>query len=96
MKTEDELVKGIRAGLMGWYDFTPGSSVLCLGKNKEGIADYLRLKGLIVECSQLEEAFAGNSQRGKNGGYDYIISVGDLELTKAPQVFLPVLKSHLL
>ncbi len=95
MKTEDELVKGIRAGLVGWYDFTPGSRVLCLGRNKEDIADYLQFKGLIIECLQMEEVFAGNSQHEKNGGYDYIISVGDLELTKAPQAFLSVLKKML-
>ena len=95
MNTEEELLNGIRAGLVGWYDFTPDSRVLCMGADKEAIAAYLRETGLCVECADIEDVLCESWWQGKDCTYDYIISVGDLERIEVPEKLLVIWKKVL-
>lgn len=95
MNTEEELLRGIRAGLVGWYDFTPDSRVLCMGAHKDAVAGYLRDVGLLVECADIADVLCESWLRGKDCAYDYVISVGDLERTEVPKELLVAWKNVL-
>ncbi len=90
MGAEDELLEGIRAGLVGWYDFVPRSRVLCLGRHREVIAAYLRKVGLQVKSAESSDILRGEWRQENSGRYDVIVSIGDLERTEEPEKLLDV------
>lgn len=94
MGREDALLAGIRAGIVGWYDFVPGSRVLCLGAHRDLIAAYLQESGLRTECAESAEVLEACRQE-RSGRYDYIVSIGDLEQTEAPGKMLDVWREML-
>lgn len=94
MGREDALLAGIRAGIVGWYDFVPGSRVLCLGAHRDLIAAYLQETGLWTECAESADVLEACRQE-RSGRYDYIVSIGDLEQTEAPGKMLDVWREML-
>ena len=84
MQTE-ELVNEIQKGLLRWYDFKKDSVVLYIGKQQEALAEMLTELSLYVVCAGSEQTCDKNWQRDYPDGFDYIISVEDLEKEVAPE-----------
>lgn len=76
---EYELAKG----LLIWYPFSQGNSVLVIGENN-GMADMIREKGAMCTCVSEEES------EKCEGDYDYIIAITGLEKVDQPIHFLKV------
>lgn len=87
----DELIREIRKGLLRWYDFKPGSSVLYVGDEQEPLAEDFRERGLQVVNMTCEKTAAGDGQRT----FDYIVSITDLELSQEPERLLAAWKKLL-
>lgn len=95
MDLDDELVGNIHTGLVGWYDFKHNSRVLCMGKHREIIAAYLREQGLMPECQKGLVSMEPAWREEHKTGFDYIISICDLERERCPGELLAVWRSLL-
>lgn len=87
----DELIREIRKGLLRWYDFKPGSSVLYIGDEQEPLAEDFRERGLQVVNMTCAETVAGDDQ----STFDYIVSITDLERSQEPERILAAWKKLL-
>lgn len=83
---ERELTKG----LLSWYPFSEGASVLYLGDKDEGLAELLRDKGLELHIRGLDI-----SEKESLSSYDYIIIPYELERLKKTEELLSVVRSLL-
>ncbi|MCH5281302.1 MAG: adenylyltransferase/cytidyltransferase family protein [Lachnospiraceae bacterium] len=88
MKQAEELVKEIPKGLLSWYDFKPGSTILYVGEKEDAYAGVLAEKQLNLTCAPL-------SQISKKDAFDYIVCIETLELEEKPEAVLSDLKSLL-
>ena len=66
-KFADEILKDMSKGILNWYDFKEGSTVLHISENENSIADleqkkmsydYIVLNGVIETCEDIQELFA--------------------------------------
>lgn len=83
MQTE-QLLREVSKGLLWWYDFIPGKTVLYIGKKTDAIAELLAEVGLIVTCAELTET----SVMRVDEPYHYIISIQNLEEEAHPEHLL--------
>ena len=91
----EELIQGIRNGLLKWYDFKSGSTILYFGKESDSYADVLReTAGRLVcirqgqpECAEAAEQ-TGTADGAVRGVYDYIVAIESLEQHLEPEKLL--------
>lgn len=86
MTKEQTLLREIKKGLLGWYDFVPGRAALYIGRATDPVAELLREKGLAVETCALSQA--ARLAEKIEGCFDYLISVADPERSKTPEKLL--------
>ena len=94
MEQTQELIEGIQRGLLQWYDFRKGSTVLYIGREDEPIAEMLREKELEVTCVS-PEAMQNGDYTNQAGHFAYIVCIEVLEKQSCPAVWLKVFRSLL-
>ncbi len=82
------LIREIRKGLLRWYDFKPGKSILYVGDGQEPLAEEFLERGLPVVSMTSAEMIAGEGIEESRQQFDYIVSVADLERSKEPSRLL--------
>lgn len=87
----DKLIREIRKGLLRWYDFKPGKSVLYIGDEREPLVEELLERDLQVVSMTCEETVAKENRCI----FDYIVSIADLELSEEPERLLAAWKNLL-
>ncbi len=83
-----ELLVGIRQGLLQWYDLKPNSSVLYIGARDDALAQMLSQKPITFFCASLEQACDDVWQQSHKGTFAYLISIAGLERCKTPEEVL--------
>lgn len=97
MSTTDQILKDIPKGLIAWIKFNITDRVLYVGKEFDSVAEHLRIlskQKKIKSCQiyTVDEIRAGIQ---KQGIYDVIISVSDIEIVDEPIAFIGILKNML-
>ncbi len=90
-----ELIQGIRQGLLQWYDIKKDSTVLYIGNHEDDIAKMLAGKSIALQCVSVEQTCDSGWQQEHNGVFDYLISIEALEQCKHPEDILHFWKSLL-
>lgn len=88
MDQANEIIRTIQKGLLQWYTFTPGNSVLYIGSERDALAELLMGSGLRVTCAGCGQTCETDWRRGHSGCFDYIVSVTDLETQPDPRLVL--------
>jgi len=78
------ILRELPKGLLQWYGFAPGSSVLYIGSGTEALAEMLRERSLCVACVSPEQACDGQWCQEHTEGFDHIICVEVLERYQDP------------
>lgn len=85
MAQVEELVKEIQKGLLQWYDFRPGSTILYFGKEEEVYAAVLKKSaGRFISVS-IESIENKDWQTKYAGVFDYIVAIEVLERQIEPK-----------
>ena len=87
MEQAQELINGIQKGLLQWYDFKKGSTVLYIGEKDTPLAQMLLEGELKVKCTALEVLKNGLPHEC-DGHFDYIICIEALERQVNPVFFM--------
>lgn len=95
MEQAQELIDGIKKGLLQWYDFKEESNVLYIGKGNDPLAQMLFEKKLEVTCMVLELISDEEWQQEHVSCFDYIVCVEVLERQVKPKVFLEIFRKVL-
>lgn len=84
----DVRVRAIQKGLLRWYDFKPSGNALYIGNITDALAEelYERLSEMV--CVNLEQTMEDDWLKEHGQGFDYLISVVNLEKCQHPQMFL--------
>lgn len=90
-----ELIRGIRQGLLQWYDMRPGSTALYIGDQEDTIASMLAHKTTTLQYASVEQSCDSGWRQEHDAVFDYLISIETLEKCKHPEEILPVWKSLL-
>ena len=90
-----ELIKGIKRGLLQWYDFEQGAKVLYIGDVTDALAEMLMEQPLTVVCISAEQSCNTEWRQEHKGGFDYLIAVEALERTENPEQVLQIWRSLL-
>lgn len=85
-----ELIKGIRQGILQWYDFKQDSSVLYIGNREEAIAEMLAQKPINLLCASEEQFRDADWQQDHQGSFDYLIAIESLERYQNPEEVLEI------
>lgn len=85
-----QLITGIRQGLLQWYDFKRDSSVLYIGNRKEAIAKMLAEKPVALLCLSEEQFCDAGWRRDHKEGFDYLIAIESLEKCERPEKTLEI------
>ena len=83
-----ELINGIKCGLLQWYDFEQDAKVLYIGDSKDALAKMLIDKSFAVVCAPVEQSCNTEWTQEYKGGFDYLIAVEALECTENPEQVL--------
>ncbi len=85
MEDSGKLREEIRAGLLRWYDFVPGSKALCVtGESGFSLEQELRGRGLHVMCRSVGDFCQKEWVEAHKGSFRYIVSVASLECVANP------------
>lgn len=89
-KTEhaQELIQGIRQGLLQWYDIRQGSVVLYIGQSDDAIAQMLKEKPVELHCVSLGQSADKEWQLAHQTVFDYMIAIEELEKSDCPTACL--------
>lgn len=90
-----ELINGIKCGLLQWYDFEQDAKVLYIGDSKDALAKMLIDKSFAVVCAPVEQSCNTEWTQEYKGGFDYLIAVEALECTENPEQVLQSWRSLL-
>lgn len=97
MDQADAIIREIQNGLLQWYNFTPDSMMLYIGKPEDAIAEMLTVYSAQLICKSCAEICDEIWQQGHEEYFDYIISIEALEREAEPllslQSFRKLLKS---
>jgi len=85
-----ELIKGIRQGLLQWYDFRQGSRVLYIGNREDDIAEMLAQKSINLLCASEEQFRDAKWQQNYTKRFDYLIAIECLERYHKPEKVLDI------
>ena len=97
MQTE-EFVRELPKGLLKWYEFQKGSSVLYVAtetKKCEPLVEALSESGLQVDTVDILFLEQGVWKQGACRRYDYIVVIEILERCRKPEAVLQTLKNML-
>ncbi len=83
-----ELINGIKCGLLQWYDFEQDAKVLYIGDSKDALAEMLFDKSFAVVCAPVEQSCNTAWTQEYKGGFDYLIAMEALECTENPEQVL--------
>ncbi len=83
-----ELINGIKCGLLQWYDFEQDAKVLYIGDSRDALAKMLIDKSFAVVCAPVEQSCNTAWTQEYKGGFDYLIAVEALECTENPEQVL--------
>lgn len=83
-----ELINGIKCGLLQWYDFEQDAKVLYIGDSNDALAKMLIDKSFAVVCAPVEQSCNTEWTQEYKGGFDYLIAVEALECTENPEQVL--------
>ena len=92
---EKELLQEIKKGLLNWYDFRKGSSVLYIGREEDVYPCMLSEASLEVTCVSNEQTCDAQWQSAHTSRFDYLIAVETLERNPAPGKTLKLWKGFL-
>ena len=90
-----ELINGIKCGLLQWYDFEQDAKVLYIGDSRDALAKMLIDKSFAVVCAPVEQSCNTEWTQEYKGGFDYLIAVEALECTENPEQVLQSWRSLL-
>ncbi len=90
-----ELINGIKCGLLQWYDFEQDAKVLYIGDSRDALAKMLIDKSFAVVCAPVEQSCNTAWTQEYKGGFDYLIAVEALECTENPEQVLQSWRSLL-
>lgn len=90
-----ELINGIKCGLLQWYDFEQDAKVLYIGDSKDALAKMLIDKSFAVVCAPVEQSCNTEWTQEYKGGFDYLIAMEALECTENPEQVLQSWRSLL-
>lgn len=90
-----ELINGIKRGLLQWYDFEQDAKVLYIGDSMDALAEMLMEQPLTVVCVSVEQSCSNGWQQEHKGSFDYLIAVEALERTEKPEQVLQSWRSLL-
>lgn len=85
---EEELIRGLQAGLIKWYDLKTDSTILYIGKQEDAFSSlFLEINAKVVyaDCQMPEDT---QWQQKHFGTFDYIICIEALEHCKDPVLLL--------
>lgn len=97
MSTTDQILKDIPKGLIAWIKFNITDRVLYIGKEFDSVAEHLRIlsKQKKIKSCQIYTVDEVSAGLRKQGIYDVIISVSDIEIVDDPIAFIGILKNML-
>lgn len=85
MESRSEIkIRGIQIGLLRWYDFKSSCNGLYIGDRTDALAEELAERLHMVLCADLEQTLQKDWTGEYSGGFDYLISVADLEKSQCP------------
>jgi len=84
MEQAAELIRTIQKGLLQWYTFIPGSVVLYTGSREDALAELLTGLRIEVICASCSQTCDGVWLQTHKAGFDYIVSIADLETQRDP------------
>ncbi len=104
---ETYILKELKKGLISWYDFKSGSKILYIGGATDAAAEYLISKmgevfdsegnqigqNLSVVITPIEQAISYEFCQKYRGVFDYVISVGTVELAPDLQNIFAAVKT---
>lgn len=90
-----ELINGIKCGLLQWYDFEQDAKVLYIGDSRDALAKMLIDKSFAVVYAPVEQSCNTEWTQEYKGGFDYLIAVEALECTENPEQVLQSWRSLL-
>lgn len=91
METREDLLAEVQQGLLRWYDFSSGCSILYIGKETDPVVVGLQADKCRVVCIPIEESLPDRVKEK----FDYIVSIADLERQRHPLEFLQQWKALL-
>ncbi len=95
MGQAQEIIRGIQSGLLQWYDFKPGSTILYVGGEEDALAEMLKGRAGELVCASCETVGEDSWRQAYSEGFDYIISVAALEKQLFPGRLLKVFRELL-
>lgn len=84
----DGKIREIQKGLLHWYMFKASGSALYIGSRTDALAEELEERLSVVVCADVEQTTEEDWQKEYTQGFDYLISVADLERCQCPQKYL--------
>lgn len=84
MEAREELLAEVQHGLLKWYNFSSGCSVLYIGEETDPVVGGIQADDKRVVCIPIEESLPDRVKEE----FDYIVSIADLERQRHPQAFL--------
>ena len=93
MNAADNIIRELPKGLINWYDFEVNSRVLHVVKEEDVVTEFLKQKGLQVECISPTELLSDVEQ--DKTLYDYVILINQLEECNNPKRLLSVCKKYI-
>lgn len=90
MGNAEELIRGMRSGLLQWYTFERGSAVLYIGDSSDALAGMLSDKNVRLVCASCQTTCSAEWHEARTGVFDSIVSVEALEREQDPPGVLRV------
>lgn len=84
MEEENRIVREIAKGLLRWYDFKEGSSVLYIGEPEEALSELFRERGLLTVCREPLECLEEGWLAENRGCFQYVVCIVKLERQREP------------
>lgn len=82
---EEQLVREIQKGLLGWYNFMPESSILYLGGQEDALVELLKESSAELICMSCEQSEDEAWQLERKHSFDYIVAIEALEKCLYPE-----------
>lgn len=84
----DVKIREIQKGLLHWYGFKDGANALYMGNRTDALAEELAESFPELICADAEQTLEEDWAERYSRGFDYLISVTDLEKSQCPEQLL--------
>lgn len=88
----NQLIREIKKGLLNWYDFRPGSIVLCIGDGEDVYSQICQEQSMDVVSASAELTVNPQWSQAHTGYFDYLLAIRALETKENPGRFLKAWK----